>query len=241
MKILGIESAALVASVAIIDENVTIAEYTTNFKKTHSETLLPMLDEIVKMTGISLSELSAIAVSGGPGSFTGLRIGAASAKGLGLSLDLPLIHVPTLDAMALNIYSSDALIVPIMDARRNQVYTGIYKNNGSLEIIKESMAVSIDELFEILKETDAKEKAGRAIFLGDGVPVFREYIDKNLEISHDFAPTNLNRQRASNIAMLGIEMLKSGNIISADDMRPEYLRKSQAERERDVDKTDADL
>lgn len=241
MKILGIESAALVASVAIIDENVTIAEYTTNFKKTHSETLLPMLDEIVKMTGISLSELSAIAVSGGPGSFTGLRIGAASAKGLGLSLDLPLIHVPTLDAMALNIYSSDALIVPIMDARRNQVYTGIYKNNGSLEIIKESMAVSVDELFEILKETDAKEKAGRAIFLGDGVPVFREYIDKNLEISHDFAPANLNRQRASNIAMLGMEMLKSGNIISADDMRPEYLRKSQAERERDVDKTDAAL
>ena len=241
MKILGIESAALVASVAIIDENVTIAEYTTNFKKTHSETLLPMLNEIVKMTGISLSELSAIAVSGGPGSFTGLRIGAASAKGLGLSLDLPLIHVPTLDAMALNIYLSDALIVPIMDARRNQVYTGIYKNNGSLEIIKESMAVSVDELFEILKETDAKEKAGRAIFLGDGVPVFREYIDKNLEISHDFAPANLNRQRASNIAMLGMEMLKSGNIISADDMKPEYLRKSQAEREKDVDKTDAGL
>ena len=241
MKILGIESAALVASVAIIDENVTIAEYTTNFKKTHSETLLPMLDEIVKMTGISLSELSAIAVSGGPGSFTGLRIGAASAKGLGLSLDLPLIHVPTLDAMALNIYSSDALIVPIMDARRNQVYTGIYKNDTKLEVKVPSMAVSIDELFEILKETDAKEKTGRAIFLGDGVPVFREYIDKNLEISHDFAPANLNRQRASNIAMLGMEMLKSGNIISADDMKPEYLRKSQAERERNVDKTDAGL
>ena len=242
MKILGIESAALVASVAIVDEDVTIAEYTTNFKKTHSETLLPMLDEIVKMTGISLSELSAIAVSGGPGSFTGLRIGAASAKGLGLSLDLPLIHVPTLDAMALNIYSSDALIVPIMDARRNQVYTGIYKNDTKkLEVKVPSMAVSIDELFEILKETDAKEKTGRAIFLGDGVPVFREYIDKNLEISHDFAPANLNRQRASNIAMLGMEMMKAGNIISADDMRPEYLRKSQAEREKDVDKTDAGL
>ena len=241
MKILGIESAALVASVAILDEDITIAEYTTNFKKTHSETLLPMLDEIVKMTGISLSELSAIAVSGGPGSFTGLRIGAASAKGLGLSLDLPLIHVPTLDAMALNIYASDALIVPIMDARRNQVYTGIYKNDCNLEIIKDSMAVAIDELFEILKDLDNKEKIKKIIFLGDGVPVFREYIDKNLEIAHDFAPANLNRQRASNIAMLGMEMLKSGNIISADDMRPEYFRKSQAERERDVDKTDADL
>ena len=239
MKILGIESAALVASVAIIDEDVTIAEYTTNFKKTHSETLLPMLDEIVKM--ISLNELSAIAVSGGPGSFTGLRIGAASAKGLGLALDLPLIHVPTLDAMAMNIYASDALIVPIMDARRNQVYTGIYKNDTKLEVKAESMAVSIDELFEILKEIGAKENVKRAIFLGDGVPVFREYIDEKLTIKHDFAPSHLNRQRASNIAMLGMEMMKAGKVISAYDMRPNYLRKSQAERERDVAKTDASL
>ena len=241
MKILGIESAALVASVAILDEDITIAEYTTNFKKTHSETLLPMLDEIVKMTGISLSELSAIAVSGGPGSFTGLRIGAASAKGLGLALDLPLIEVPTLDAMALNIYSSDAIIVPIMDARRNQVYTGIYKNDCNLEIIKDSMAVAIDELFEILKDLDNKEKIKKIIFLGDGVPVFREYIDKNLEIAHDFASANLNRQRASNIAMLGLKMFKEGKSLLSDDMRPEYLRKSQAERERNVDKTDAGL
>lgn len=241
MKILGIESAALVASVAILDEDITIAEYTTNFKKTHSETLLPMLDEIIKMTGIDCSELSAIAVSGGPGSFTGLRIGAACAKGLGLALDLPLIHVPTLDAMALNIYSSDAIIVPIMDARRNQVYTGIYKNDCNLEIIKESMAVAIDELFEILRDLDNKEEIKKIIFLGDGVPVFREYIDKNLEIAHDFAPANLNRQRASNIAMLGLKMFKEGKSLLSDDMRPEYLRKSQAERERNVDKTDAGL
>ena len=241
MKILGIESAALVASVAILDEDITIAEYTTNFKKTHSETLLPMLDEIIKMTGINCSELSAIAVSGGPGSFTGLRIGAACAKGLGLALDLPLIHVPTLDAMALNIYSSDAIIVPIMDARRNQVYTGIYKNDCNLEIIKDSIAVAIDELFEILKDLDNKEKIKKIIFLGDGVPVFREYIDKNLEIAHDFASANLNRQRASNIAMLGLKMFKEGKSLLSDDMRPEYLRKSQAERERNVDKTDAGL
>ena len=241
MKILGIESAALVASVAILDEDITIAEYTTNFKKTHSETLLPMLDEIIKMTGINCSELSAIAVSGGPGSFTGLRIGAACAKGLGLALDLPLIHVPTLDAMALNIYSSDAIIVPIMDARRNQVYTGIYKNDCNLEIIKESMAVAIDELFEILRDLDNKEKIKKIIFLGDGVPAFREYIDKNLEIAHDFASANLNRQRASNIAMLGLKMFKEGKSLLSDDMRPEYLRKSQAERERNVDKTDAGL
>ena len=143
---------------------------------------------------------------------------------MGLALDLPLIHVPTLDAMALNIYSSDAIIVPIMDARRNQVYTGIYKNDCNLEIIKDSMAVAIDELFEILKDLDNKE-----------------YIDKNLEIAHDFASANLNRQRASNIAMLGLKMFKEGKSLLSDDMRPEYLRKSQAERERNVDKTDAGL
>ena len=143
--------------------------------------------------------------------------------------------MPTLDAMALNIYSSNALIVPIMDARRNQVYTGIYKNAGKLEVIRESMAISIDELLDILRETDKEEKIERIVFLGDGVPVFREYIDENFEIAHDFAPANLNRQRASNIAMLGMEMFKEGKTMVSDDMRPKYLRKSQAERERNVD------
>lgn len=229
MKILGIESAALVASVAIVDDDVTIVEYTTNFKKTHSETLLPMLNEIINMTGISLKSIDAIAVSGGPGSFTGLRIGAASAKGLGLALNLPLIHVPTLDAMALNIYSTNSIIVPIMDARRAQVYTGIYKNGINFEIIKPSMAVGIDEL---VMEIEKMKGAEHIVFLGDGVLVFKDYINENLRISHSFAPANLNRQRAANIAILGLEMFKKGEIISADDMRPEYLRKSQAERER---------
>lgn len=228
MKILGIESAALVASVAIVDDDVTIVEYTTNFKKTHSETLLPMLNEIINMTGISLKSIDAIAVSGGPGSFTGLRIGAASAKGLGLALDLPLIHVPTLDAMALNIYSTNDIIVPIMDARRDQVYTGIYKNGINFEIIKPSMAVGIDELLTELENMNDMENI---VFLGDGVPVFKDYINENLKLPNSFAPANLNRQRAANIAMLGLEMFKRGEIISADEMRPEYLRKSQAERE----------
>ena len=97
------------------------------------------------------------------------------------------------------------------------------------------MAISIDELLDILRETDREEKIERIVFLGDGVPVFREYIDENFEIAHDFAPANLNRQRASNIAMLGMEMFKEGKTMVSDDMRPEYLRKSQAERERNVD------
>ena len=235
MYILAIETTGFFCSVAVIDEDDKIVHRSSDSRFNHLKELTPMIRELLEDNDISMKEIDAIATSTGPGSFTGLRIGAASAKGLGLALDLPLIHVPTLDAMALNIYSSNVLIVPIMDARRNQVYTGIYKNAGKLEVIRESMAISIDELLDILRETDREEKIERIVFLGDGVPVFREYIDENFEIAHDFAPANLNRQRASNIAMLGMEMFKEGKTMISDDMRPEYLRKSQAERERNVD------
>ena len=125
MNILGIESSSLVASVALLKDDILIAEYTVNFKKTHSQTLLPMLDEIVTMTGISLNDMDAIAVSAGPGSFTGLRIGSATGKGLGLALKKPLISVPTIDAMAYQLYGCASLVCPIMDARRE---TGLYRN-----------------------------------------------------------------------------------------------------------------
>jgi len=126
MRILAIDSSGLVATVAVVEEeneiSKTIAEYTINYKKTHSQTLLPMLDEIVKMTDMNLDTIDAIAVAGGPGSFTGLRIGSATAKGLGLALKKPLIHIPTVDGLAYNLCYTDRIICPIMDARRNQVF-----------------------------------------------------------------------------------------------------------------------
>ena len=136
MRILALDSSGLVASVAIASEDVIIAEYTINYKKTHSQTLLPMLDEIVKMVNLDLSEVDAIAVTAGPGSFTGLRIGSATAKGLGLALDKPIISVPTVDCLAYNLYGTDKMICPIMDARRDQVYTGLYEfvNNDFMVI-----------------------------------------------------------------------------------------------------------
>ena len=134
MRILALDSSGLVATVAILEDEQTIAEYTVNYKKTHSQTLLPMLDEIVKMTDFDLSTVDAIAVAGGPGSFTGLRIGSATAKGLGLALDKPLIHIPTVDGMAYQLFGNGGLICPIMDARRNQVYTGIYRFEKDFEI-----------------------------------------------------------------------------------------------------------
>ena len=140
MKILVLESSGLVASVAVVTEEKLIGEYTTNFKKTHSQTLLPMMDTLLKMIGIPVQEMDAIAVSGGPGSFTGLRIGSATAKGLGLALSIPIISVPTVDAIAYNLCGTDAVVCPLMDARRNQTYTGLYSFDGNeMEVLKEQV------------------------------------------------------------------------------------------------------
>ena len=147
MRILAIDSSGLVATVAVVEQDEkavgkTVAEYTINYKKTHSQTLLPMLDEIVRMTELELGSVDAIAVAGGPGSFTGLRIGSATAKGLGLALEKPLIHVPTVDALAYNLCYTDQIVCPIMDARRNQVYTGIYEfEDEKLNIIERDMVI----------------------------------------------------------------------------------------------------
>ena len=227
MKILAIDSSSLVATVAILDEEKILAEYTINHKKTHSQTLLPMLGEIVKMIELDMQEIDAIAISGGPGSFTGLRIGSATAKGLGLALDKPLIHIPTLDAMAFNFYKTEEIICPIMDARRNQVYTGMYTfRNGEFEVVLNQVPMGIDELIEKLNEMNKK-----VIFLGDGVPVFKGYIEENETFEVDFAPAHLSRQKASSVGALGLVYYKEGKIQTASEHGPEYLRLSQAERE----------
>ena len=127
MKILGLDSSGLVAGVAVVEDDVLLAEYTTNYKKTHSQTLLPMLDELRRMIDLDMNMLDAIAVASGPGSFTGLRIGSATAKGLGLALGKPLVEVPTLEGLAWNLCGTDRVVCPLMDARRNQVYAAAYE------------------------------------------------------------------------------------------------------------------
>ena len=228
MRILAIESSSLVASVAIVEDGVTLAEYTANFKMTHSQTLLPMIDSMVGLFGIDLATIDAIAVSGGPGSFTGLRIGSATAKGLGLALNKPLIHVPTVDGTAYNLYGAKGLICPIMDARRNQVYTGIYRFEQEFEVVMEQDAMDIAELIEKLNSMGE-----RVIFLGDGVPVHENKIRELMTVPFDFAPAHMNRQRAASIATLGAVYFAEGKIQTAEEHGPDYLRKSQAERERE--------
>nr|WP_130790471.1 tRNA (adenosine(37)-N6)-threonylcarbamoyltransferase complex dimerization subunit type 1 TsaB [Lachnoclostridium pacaense] len=274
MRVLGIESSSLVASVALVTDDIMTAEYTVDFKKTHSQTLLPMLDEIIKLLELDLDTIDAIAVAGGPGSFTGLRIGAATAKGLGLALKKPLVHVPTVDAMAYNMWGTSGLVCPIMDAKRSQVYTGLYHVEDGLKVLMEQCPMDMRELARLLNE-----RGERVIFLGDGVPVYRSIIEEEMQVSYGFAPAQMNRQRASCVAVLGMTaLLDAGSgsgagvgtgagavigagtgagavtgagtgagavtgagdyhgarLVSAADFAPDYLRKPQAERQREAE------
>lgn len=228
MKLLVLDSSGLVASVALIEDDQLIAEYTTGNKLTHSQTLLPMLDEVIKRTSFEIEDIDAVAVAKGPGSFTGLRIGAATAKGLGLALDKPIIPVPTVDGLAYQLFGTSMIICPMMDARRKQVYTGIYRfENHQLVTLKEQWAAPIEELLDELNQ-----RGEMVTFLGDGVPVFRELIAEKLHVPYSFAPAHVNKQRAAAVAALGSIYYKEGRTETAMEHVPEYLRVSQAERER---------
>ncbi len=229
MKILGLDSSGLVASVAVVENDNLLAEYTVNYKKTHSQTLLPMLDEICRMIELDLETIDAIAVSAGPGSFTGLRIGSATAKGLGLALKKPLIGIPTVEGLAYNLYGIPGNICPIMDARRNQVYTGIYTFEGDTMLVAEDqMAINIEELIDKLNA-----KGMPVTFLGDGVAVYKKKIEEKIQVPYAFAPAHVNKQRAAAVAALGAKYFKQGRYETAREHQPDYLRVSQAERERE--------
>lgn len=229
MKLLVLDSSGLVASVALIEDDRLIAEYTTGNKLTHSQTLLPMLDEAIKRTEFVMEDIDAIAVAMGPGSFTGLRIGAATAKGLGLALNKPIIPVPTVDGLAYQLFGVEKIICPMMDARRKQVYTGFYRfHKGEMQVIKKQCAQSVEDTLNQLKEYGED-----VIFLGDGVPVYKEEIEESMKDHAIFAPVCANRQRAAAVGALAKVYYEKGISVSADEFVPEYLRKSQAERERE--------
>lgn len=231
MKILGLDSSGLVASVALVEDSELVAEYTTNYKKTHSQTLLPMLDELRNMIELDMHTVDAIAIASGPGSFTGLRIGSATAKGLGLALEIPLVEVPTLEGLAWNLYGTEKIVCPVMDARRNQVYTAAYEflpcgEGFRLHTVLPQRPMDIHELLEqlaLLKRT--------VIFLGDGVPVYYDVIRACQRVPFFVAPPGNNRQRAASVAALGAVYFWEGRTVTAAEHLPEYLRKSQAERE----------
>lgn len=228
MKVLAIESSAVTASVAIMSEEVLTAEYTINYKKTHSQTLLPMIDEICRMTETKVNDIDYYAVSVGPGSFTGLRIGAATGKGLAFAAKKDMVEVPTLEAMAYNMYGWKQLICPIMDAKRKHLYSAVYafSEEGRLEIIHDKCLVSFEELVSMINQLGKS-----VVFLGDGVTAAQSFLNEKLTVSATYAPAHMNSQRAASVAMAALRRIQLGETVSADELKPDYLRPSQAERE----------
>ncbi len=238
MKILGIDTSGLVGTVAISDGDLLTAQFSVQYKTTHSEILMPMLDDIARKINLDLKSIDAIAIAEGPGSFTGLRIGSATAKGLALALDKPIIAVPTVDALAYNLYGNEKIICPMMDARRSQVYTGIYtfvptttegKNKErtfDMQIIREQFAASVDDIISQLNSIGKP-----VILLGDGVPVYHDKLEAGLTVPYSVAPLHQNRQSAAALLALANIYAAEGRFLTSDEFAPEYLRLSQAERE----------
>ena len=230
MKILAIEASGPVAGCALWEDGTLTAEYSVQYKKKHSQSLVPMLEEMKEMVDLELSSIDFIAVTSGPGSFTGLRIGAATVKGLGLALDKPVLPVPTVDSLACNLYGTDRVICPLMDARRQQVYTGIYENRDVLNVLRPQCVTALADIAEELNGLSRE-----VVFLGDGVPVNEKALAELMKVPYLLAPAHLSRQRAAATAVRAAQIYAEKGeaaLVSSDDFRPEYLRIPQAERER---------
>ena len=234
MVIIALDSSGATATVAIAREDAVLAEYSLNNGLTHSQTMLPMLDEITRRLGLEMSEVDAVAVAKGPGSFTGLRIGSATAKGIGLALDRPVVGVPTLEALAWNVCGTDMLVCPMMNARRNQVYTALYRFSEEKEGQFRTETVAEQTAEDLVEWCGKINDLGQPVMLlGDGADDFREILTRELTVPFRFAPFHLSRPRAGALACCAVNYLREGKIETAAEHAPVYLRKSQAERERE--------
>lgn len=226
MKILSIDSATEAASCSVIEDNKLLGEITFNYKKQHSVILMTMIDNLLNNINKTIADIDGFAVSKGPGSFTGLRIGMSTVKGLSQGTNKPFVSISSLDALAYNLAYSDGLLCPILNALRGNVYTALYSFEGSkLKRLSDYMVISMDELITMLKE---KNKA--ITFIGDGTYIFEQLIKASLP-NAKFAPASLNLTRAAALGELGLEKLLLGEEDNLYTSAPIYIRKSQAERE----------
>lgn len=236
MIILAIDSSSKVATVALMKDNKLLGEITLNDKKEHSVILMTIVDQLLKLNNLTIGDIDGYVVSKGPGSFTGLRIGMATIKGLSFGSNKPYVSISSLDALALSVSNFDGIICPIMDALRNSVYTSLYKGHSTLansesglepmtlEKLLDYSAFDIDELIEIIKSKNEK-----VIFIGDGVDKYKNYLIENCPNCY-FPPNHLNLVRASSLGEIGSILIKEGNVDDPNST-PFYLKKPQAERE----------
>lgn len=224
MKILALDSTAKAASVALCEDGALLGEYTINNGNTHSETILPMAESLLKHFDLTPKDIDVFAVSAGPGSFTGVRIGVATVKGLAFGSGKPCIGVSTLEALAKNPAIPNGLICPVMNARRNQVYTALFRSkDGVLERLMPDSAIAIAELDQILKEYNEP-----VTLCGDGYEITESLL------THPILPLaeRLRHQSAFNVALCAMEAIERGENTTDIELSPTYLRLSQAERER---------
>lgn len=227
MLILAFESSAKAASVALMKDGVLLGESFQHSGKTHSATLMPMAEQLMKDCEVKASDLDCVAVAKGPGSFTGVRIGVAAAKGLAWAAEKQVCGVSTLLAMATQMTGLCGIICPVMDARRQQVYNALFSSDGkNLTRLTEDRAISLEDL---KKELETFEKP---IFLvGDGSKLCYNTLEEHLP-QLVYPPVHLEMQRASGVAMAACAMAENGELTTARELTPNYLRLSQAERER---------
>ncbi len=226
MKILGLDCSTPVTAIALLNNDQLLVEAILNTKKTHSQKLMPLIDKVLFETGVNIRDVDGFAVSLGPGSFTGLRIGLTTVKALAWALNKPLVGIPTLDGLALNAQGVSGVVCPILNARRNEVYTCLYKldNHNQFTKLSDYMALKPLELIEVLKS-----KNEQIVLLGDGVEeyakLFKDELGDNLCIL-----TSANRlPRASQIGYLGWKRLQKGEADNVMQISPLYIRKSEAE------------
>ena len=227
MKILSLETSAKSASAAVVEDGNVLASCYQCTGLTHSRTLMPMVEAMLKNAELTLSQMDALAVAAGPGSFTGLRIGVSALKGLAWAADKPCLGVSTLEAMAHNLAHMDALLICAMDARRHQIYNAMFEaRGGSLTRLCPDRAIALEEVREELRGDNR-----RKIVLGDGALLCYDDLSKN-GISCELAPAALRWQNAVGVALAAQAAYAHGEACTAQALRPVYLRISQAERER---------
>ena len=223
MKILSLDSSATVATVALCEDQRLLAEYTLNNGNTHSETLLPMVESVLRLYGIPIKDVELFAVSAGPGSFTGVRIGVATLKGLAFGSDTPCVGVSTLEAIAQNLAVHNGLICPVMNARRGQVYTALFRSNGEVpERLMPDSAISVAELDEHLSAYGEP-----VAFCGDGYDVTLPALQRTVALP---VPERLRHQSAYSVAQVAYRQYLAGNATTDTGLAVTYLRPSQAER-----------
>lgn len=227
MRILAFETSAKAVSVALVDNGILIGEYYQNSGQTHSRTLMQMAEDLLSNCDLKSDDVDAVACAAGPGSFTGIRIGAAAAKGFAWGRELPCFGVSTLEAMVRSAAWADGLYCAAMDARRSQVYTALFSmENGTLTRLTEDAALSLEELAAQLQT-----RSGPKFLVGDGAALCYNALGNTIS-GLCLLPAHLQYQRAAGTALLAWERLRAGESPSGRDLVPNYLRLSQAERER---------